>query len=112
MFPTSEEFQKDVVSKQTVMKWKEVPLNIIFQVTEVKRSEGKFGPIVILTLESEQGEIFKCWSNQRLGEELADFQWLDDECYVKSLGLVPSKRNPGQQYYSYELCWKKLYTFN
>ena len=111
MFPTNEEFQKGVVSKQTVMKWREVPLNTILKITKVDQINTKFGETAILTLENKEGDVSKCWASQMLGNELTDFGWRG-ECFVKSLGMIESKKNPSQKYYSYELFWKDQQRYN
>ena len=99
-FPSEEEFNQNKETKQNIMKWRDVPQNTILKINEVDIINTKFGKATILTLENVESEIFKCWANQRLGDELKD--WKDEECYVKSLGLVPSIKNPSRKYYAYD----------
>ena len=84
-FPSEEEFNQNKETKYNLMKWRDVPVNIILKVTNVDQINTKFGQAFILTLENQNGEICKCWSNLRLGDELVDFGWRD-ECYLNLWG--------------------------
>lgn len=105
MFPTNEEFNENKQTKQeSVMKWRDVPQNTIFKITG-GMIDTQHGEVTTLTLESEKGESFKCWTIPLLSDRLTQFDWRN-ELYVRSLGLVPSMRYPSIQYYAYELYWK------
>ena len=106
-FPSEEEFNQNKETKDNLMKWRDVPVNIILKINKVDRIETQYGIAVILTLENVENKIFKCWSNQMLADELKDFGWREEECYVKSLGMVTSMKNPSRKYFSYNLCWEK-----
>ena len=101
-FPSEEDFDQYKEAKATILKWRDVPMNIILKINKVERINTQIAEATILTLENEEGDIFKCWSNQRLGDELKDFGWKDEKCYVRSLGLPPSTINPSQKYYAYD----------
>ena len=101
-FPSEEDFEQNKEVQESIMKWRELPMNIIHKINSVELKDTKYGEATILTLENEVGDIFKCWSNQRLAEELKDFGWKDETCYLKSLGLVPSIKNPSHKYYKYD----------
>ena len=102
-FPSEEDFEQNKEVQESIMKWRELPMNIIHKINNVELKDTQFGEGTILTLENIKGEISKCWSNQRLAGELKDFGWKDENCYIKSLGLIPSIKNPSHKYYKYNL---------
>lgn len=95
-------FQEKVQDQnQEAIKWKDLPIGMIYKILEVIEVEGKYGKSRILTLKDRQGETARVWACPTLNKEKGPLQG----AFVRSTGFKLSKKS-NQQYLSYDLVRK------
>ena len=100
-FPTAEQFEQNKVQLDQILKWREVPTEVIYQIENfewIKTKKG--GGAMVVSLVNQDGERLKAFATNCLIKDLEDS---NDKCYIKSIGKRESSRNPGQSYYHYEI---------
>ena len=101
-FPTSKQFEQNKVQCGRILKWREVPTEVIYRIEKVEWIRTKVGETMVISLVSRDGEKLKAFATSCLTKDLKDLSD-NDKCYIKSLGKRDSSKNPGQSYYHYEL---------
>ena len=101
-FITPEQFEQNKNKHDQIQKWRDVPLNVIYQIENVEEIPSKNGNATIVTLSNENGEKLTAFATSCLIKDLKDFGW-GETYYIKSLGLKNSNKNLGQKYYAYDL---------
>ena len=101
-FPTAEQFKKNKVLHDKIVKWREVPIVVIYRIESVKEITPKSGLAVVVSLVDEDGMSFEAFATSCLEKDLIDFGW-GKEWFIKSLGQHLSSRNPDQSYYHYQI---------
>ena len=100
-FPTPEQFEQNKVQLDQILKWREVPTEVIYRIEKVEWIKTKKGGrVMVVSLVDQYGEQLKAFATSCLMKDLEDS---NDGCYIKSIGKRESLRNPGQSYYHYEL---------
>ena len=99
-FITTADF--NVLVKEAVMQWSELPLNIIYKIKRVKEVLVDNTATVILDLSNEQGDTLKVWAPQMLYKDLLRFPDKTN-IYLRSLGKKECKMTPGRYYYGYNM---------
>ena len=101
-FPTPEQFERNKIQLDQILKWREVPTKVIYRIEKVEWIRTKVGETMVISLVNQDGEQLKAFATSCLTKDLKDLSD-NDECYIKSLGKRDSSKNPGQSYYQYEL---------
>ena len=106
-FPTAEEFDYEKIhNDRTILKWREVPTGVIYHIEDVMKISTRVGISTIVRLCDEEGRRFKAFVTNCLKNDLYDFDNLDGELFIRSLGKKQRNNNPGQFFYHYELMKK------
>ena len=98
-FITPEEFEQRKM-QDTIIPWKDVPLGKLYKIERREEITTSKGTATILTLVDVVGDSLKAFATSCLEKALAG---RSHSCYIKSLGMTDSIRNPGQSYYKFEL---------
>ena len=87
---------------KSTMQWKELPVNVIYKINQIKEVLVDSTATMILDLIDEQGHVLRAWAPQRLYKDLLRFP---DKAniYVRSLGKKECKMAPGRWYHDYNL---------
>ena len=110
-FPTAEEFEQRKETSQQIIKWREVPENVIYHVKSVSyiATQSDFNNGHELTmyaeLEDEKGNESKSWLPERLSNKLKDYTLKNKIAFIKSKGLKQSEANPERQYFDFDIMW-------
>ena len=109
-FPTVEAFEQNKEQLVPIMKWRELPENIIYHVisvTAIETPAAEFGPGTAMYAEVEDGERnqYKVWLPARLCIELKDYGWHSREAFFCPKGLKQSEKNIDRQYFDYDIMW-------
>ena len=99
-FPTPEQFERDKVQVDQILKWQEVPTEVIYHIERVEWIRTQVGKTMVVSLANQDGEQLRAFATSCLMKDLKDSS---DECYIRPLGKRDSSKNPGQSYYHYEL---------
>ena len=99
-FPTAEQFEQNKVQLSQILKWREVPTEVIYRIEKVEWINTKIGRAMVVCLVDQDGEQLKAFATSCLIKDLKDYS---DGCYIKSIGKQESIKNPGQSYYHYEI---------
>ena len=97
-FPTPEEFEQNKVLHDKILKWQEVPTEVIYHIETVEQITTKSRVKMVASLVDEDGTSFKAFTTSCLEKDLKDFGW-GEEWFIKSLGKRLSSKNPIQRYY-------------
>ena len=85
-FPTAEEFEQKKAECCQILRWEEVPTEVIHRTEKVRQITTKLGSVTIVaTLIDEDGASFKAFHTGCLENDLRDFGW-GEEWFIKSLG--------------------------
>ena len=87
---------------ESTIQWKELPVNVIYKIKQIKEILVDNTATMILDLIDEQEHSLKVWAPQRLYKDLLRFP---DKVniYVRSLGKKECKMAPGRWYHDYNL---------
>ena len=109
----AEQFISDAEFTSTskrILKWKTLPMNVTFRVREVNEQEidmedGKKKMCKFAVLEDRDGRIKKVWLTSIVTIELQNYNFATDKVYIRSYGLVTSKKG-NRQYYDFDIVKK------
>ena len=99
-FSTLEQFERAKVQVDQILKWREVPTEVIYRIEKVEWIRTQVGKTMVISPANQDGERLKAFATSCLMKDLKDSS---DECYIRPLGKRDSSKNPGQSYYHYEL---------
>ena len=105
-FPTPEKFERNKIQVDQILKWREVPTEVIYRIEKVEWIRTKVGEAMVVILVDKNEKKLKAFSTSCLMKDLKDLS-NNDECCIKPLGKRDSSKNPGQSYYHYELMISK-----
>ena len=101
-FLTAEQFEQNKVQWGSVLKWQEVPTEVIYHIETVEQITMKSGRVaMVISLVDENGMSLKAFATSCIENDLKDFS-LGEEWFIRTLGKCLSSRNPSQSYYHYE----------
>ena len=72
-FPTAEQFKKNKVLHDKIVKWREVPIVVIYRIESVKEITPKSGLAMVVSLVDEDGMSFEAFAASCLEKDLIDF---------------------------------------
>ena len=103
-FLSEENFTKHVNEQNTpeslTGKWRDVITGLLYRIDRAKEVSTRYGPAMILDMQTREGEKVSVWAPDKLAKELRGGVY---PRYVRSLGLTPCKKDPTKQFYKYEL---------
>ena len=106
-FPTAEQFEQNKIqTDNTILKWREVPTDIIYRIDGVDKMNTQIGEAMVVALSDKDGNNMRVFATSILKNDLRDFKPEYQTWYIKSIGKRQSKKNPGQSFYHYELMKK------
>ena len=100
-FPTKEQFEQNKIQLGKIIKWREVPTEVIYylkKVEHIKTKEEEKATILILI--DKDGKQLKAFATPNLINDLKDYK---KGCFIKSIGKKKSSINPDRSYYKYEI---------
>ena len=80
------------------MKWREIPTEVVYEITMVKEVMTLYGPKTILSLRAKDGEQYTAWAPDRVGTEISK-----KHKYVYNRGLVQSEKDSSRQFWDVSL---------
>ena len=83
--PTAEQFEQNKVLHNSVLKWQEVPSEVIYHIETVEQITTKSRVATVISLVDEDGISFKAFATSCLEKDLKDFGW-GEELFIRSLG--------------------------
>ena len=98
-FPSDQEFEAQE-ARATITKWGDLPTGTTYAITDTKEIKGKYGKSVLACLETRDGEKYKVWLPQRLGDEV---KGLKLPAFVIHKGKQVSNKVSCGYYYDYTL---------
>ena len=111
-FPTAEEFEQRKETLQSIIKWREVPDNVIYHVKSVSFiatlsdfNNNRHELAMYAELQDEEGNEYKSWLPERLSNKLKDYTLKNKIAFIKSKGLKQSEANPERQYFDFDIMW-------
>ena len=103
-FLSEENFTKHVnkqnLSESPTEKWRDLTVDILYRINQAKEVTTRYGPGMILELETREGAKKSTWAPERLAKELRGGVY---PRYVRSHGLTPCKQDSSKSYYKYDL---------
>ena len=103
-FLSEENFARHVnkqnLSESPAGKWRDLTNGILYRIDRAKEVTTRYGPGMILEMQTREGDKKSIWAPERLAKELRGGVY---PRYVRSHGLTPSKRDPSKQFYKYDL---------
>ena len=103
-FLSEENFARHVNKQNTpespAGKWRELTNGMLYRIDRAKEVSTRFGPGLILEMETREGEKMSVWAPERLAKELRGGVY---PRYVRSLGLQRCKQDPSKRFYKYDL---------
>ena len=109
-FPTNKSFEQNKETTQQKIKWREVPVDVIFHVisaysVNVVTSYNTSGKAMYADLEDGEGNKYMTWLPSRLCIDPKNYGWKTRTAFVRPLGLKQSEKNPDRQYFDYDIMW-------
>ena len=103
-FLSEENFTK-YVNKQNIPeshagKWRDLTYGILYRIDQTKELTTRYGPGMILEMQTREGEKMSVWALERLAKEL---RWGVYPRYVRPHGLTPCQKDPNKRFYKYDL---------
>ena len=109
-FPTVEEFEQNKDQYVPIIKWRELPENVIYHVNSVGKFDtpSKFVSTSVMygVFHNKKGELFKVWLPERLCGELVDYAFNNMDAFVRSKGLKQSEKNSERNFFDYDIMWR------
>lgn len=97
-FITTEEFE-NAINNKPALQWKELPLNIIFKIEQLRVIRDA----MILTLVDRNEKVYNVWALDRLCKALNKTKGCSSPIYLRSKGIKESKDDTGRWYYDYDM---------
>ena len=72
-FLTEEQFEQNKVLHDKVLKWQEVPTEVIYRIESVEEISTIIGSAMVVNLVEKSGTRFKAFSTSCLMKDLKDF---------------------------------------
>ena len=67
----SEKKRRKIWESSPALHWKELPLNVIYKIENIKEIMVKSKPTTILSLVNKEGDTYKVWATSKLCKEIA-----------------------------------------
>ena len=72
-FPLTKEFEENKVQCGSILKWQEVPTEVIYHIETVEQITMKSGVATVASLVDENGVSLKAFTTSCLEKDLVDF---------------------------------------
>ena len=72
-FPTEVEFSKYKAQHESILKWRDMPTEVIYHMESVKRISTKFGRSMVVSLVDKDEKTLKVFATSCLEKDLKDF---------------------------------------
>ena len=78
-FPTPEQFERNKIQVDQILKWREVPTEVIYRIEKVEWIRTKVGKTMVIILVDKNEKKLKAFATSCLMKDLKDSS---DECYI------------------------------
>lgn len=103
-FPSDEEFE-EIRRHGSIIKWRNIPLNIIFQVINLEKVGKEAKEFNCITLRSKEGNVIKSWISSRILQQL-QMQYCEGKSFfIKSFGVKACKSS-SRNYFDFTIIVK------
>lgn len=105
-FPTIQQFEKSKGEFIPILRWRDLPKNIIYHVksvVEMPQNTSRFDvdTSIYAKLQDNMGEFYRVWLPKRLRYELKDHGWDSKEVFLMSKGL--KMLDGGRQFFDFDI---------